>query len=483
MTGTAVSTENTREQSSRIDRARRFRDGLGRRPWIAVSVAVILAAIAFVLLTGMRPEFDAWGFMVWGKQALHWKLDTNSAPSWKPLPFLFTFVYALAGKAQLWLWMFTAVAAAFAGAPLAGRIAYRLTGPSPARPYAPWVAAAFAGVGVLGFFNYGHYLLIANADPMEVTLCLAAIDSHLCRRRRLAWLFLVLASLGRPEAWAPTGLYALWAWRTEPSMRPVLIAGALAIPAMWFGIAGLTSRSWSVASDVALGSTNPLTGNKLAGVIRHLRNLYQWPMQVAVLVSVAVAIARRDRATLILTGLALVWVAVEVAMAYHGWNAPSRYLFAPGAVLVVVAAVGVGRALAAAPGSRLLRLAFPAAAVALVVALFPGARTWERLFHNKVSTERVWREQIEHLGALVSREGATRIRACGQPVSYLGFQPIIAWYLGINTSAIGWDPPSSIASGKPIVLYQIQGESAWVAHPIHTPITRRAPCARLEASS
>ena len=448
-----------------------------------VSAAVVLAAIAFVLLTGMRPEYDAWGFLVWGKQALHWNLDTNAAPSWKPLPFLFTLPYALTGGAQLWLWMFTAVAAAFAGAPLAGRIAYRLTGPSPRRPYAPWVAAAFAGIGVLGLFNYGHYILIANADPMEVTLCLAVIDTHLCGRRRLAWLFLVLASLGRPEAWSVTGLYALWAWRAEPSMRPVLAAGVVAIPAMWFGIAGLTSRSWHVASDNAFASTNPLTGNKLVGVIRHLRDLYQWPMQVAALGSVAIAIVRRDRATLVLTGAALAWVVVEIAMAYHGWNAPPRYLFAPAAVLVVVAGVGVGRALAATPRSPLLRLAFPAIVLALVVALVPAARTWERLTHHKVSGERLWRTQIDHLHTLLARQGATRIFACGQPVTYLGFQPIIAWYLGKNVGDVGWDPTSSISSGKPIVLYQLQSDTRWVAHPMHSPHARAAACARLRATA
>jgi hypothetical protein len=481
MTGAAVSAPAD-DEPTLSGPTRRRGNPIRRHPWVLVAVVVVLAAIAFVLATGMRPEFDAWGFLVWGKQALHWNLNTDSAPSWKPLPFLFTFFYALAGKAQLWLWMFTAVAAAFAAAPIAGRIAHRLTGPSPARPYAPWIAAVFAGVGVLGLFNYGHYILIANADPMEITVCLAAIDSHLCGRRRLAWVFLLLASLGRPEAWAITALYALWAWRAEPSIRGVLVVGAAAIPAMWFGIPALTARNWHVASDVALGSTNPLTGNRFLGVIRHLRDLYELPMQLAVLGSVAIAIVRRDRGTLLLTGAALVWVAVEIAMAYHGWNAPPRYLFVPAAVLVVVAGVGVGRALAATPRSPLLRLALSAAVLAVVIALLPDARERERVVHNKISTERVWREQIDHLGKLVAGQGAARIEACGQPVSYLGFQPIIAWYLGRNVRAIGWDPPSSISSGHPIVLYQIQGETHWTARPMHFPAGRAAACARLRVS-
>ena len=486
MTGTAVSTPSAPEAPVSAEPARpRFRDHVKRHPWVAVSIAVVLAAIAFVLGTGMRPEFDAWGFMVWGKQALHWNLNTDAAPSWKPLPFLFTLPYALAGKAQLWLWMFTAVAAGLASAPLAGRIAYRLTGPTPQRPYARWVAAVFAGVGVLGLFNYGHYLLIANSDPMEITVCLAAIDSHLCGRRRLAWLFLVLAAFGRPEAWALAALYAIWAWRAEPAMRPMLAAGVIAIPAMWFGVAAATSRSWHVASDVALGSTSPLTGNRFLGVIRHFRDLYELPMQLAVLCSVGIAIVRRDRATLLVTGTALVWFAVEVAMAYHGWNAPTRYLFAPAGVLVMVAGVGVGRALAAVPPSRFLRLAFPAAVLALVIALLPAARERERIFHNKVSAEALWRTKIDHLHAILARQGAARIFACGGPVSYLGYQPVIAWYIGKNVSAVGWNPMDSIASGLPIVFYELPdpNQSRWVVRPLHIPSSQRAACNRLLAVS
>ena len=481
MAGTAVSVTSAGRLASTTGAvARRFANPK-RHPWVVVSLLVLGAAIAFVLLTRMRPEFDGYGFLVWGRQALHWNLDTNAAPSWKPLPLVFTLPYALGGRAQLWLWMVTAVAAAFAAAPIAGRIAYRLTGPTVGRPYARWAAAVFAGVGVLGLFSYGHYILIADTDPMEVTLCLAAIDSHLCGRRRLAWLFLVLASLGRPEAWAPTGLYALWAWRAEPSMRPVLTAGAAVIPAMWFGIAGLTSRSWHISSDVALGSTNPLSGNKLSGVIRHLRDLYELPMQLAVLCSIATAVVRRDRATLLVAGAALVWVAVEIGMAYHGWNAPSRYLFAPGAALVVIAGVGVGRALAAAPRPQVLRVLLPAAVVAVVVALLPYARTRERLVHNKIVAEKSWSRQLNRLHAVIRRVGgARRIVACGQAVSYFGFQTILAWEFHENVVDVGWDPPSWIRAGAPIVFFEPEG-AGWIVRPLNVPRTKAAACNAVRA--
>ncbi|MBV9421341.1 MAG: hypothetical protein JOZ98_00385, partial [Solirubrobacterales bacterium] len=163
--------------------ARRF----ARRRWTAALAVVLLASTLFVVLTAMRPAFDAYGWLVWGRQALHWDLNTNAAPSWKPLTFLFTFAYSVVGRGALWLWMVTAVGGAFAAAIFAAKLAYRLTGPASGRPYAPVVAAVFAGLGVLGIDGYWQLILSATSDPMDVTLCLAAIDCHLSGRRRLAW--------------------------------------------------------------------------------------------------------------------------------------------------------------------------------------------------------------------------------------------------------------------------------------------------------
>ncbi len=71
---------------------------------------------------------------------------------------------------------------------------------------------------MLGINTYMHLVLIANSDPLIVAVCLAAIDCHLNRRYRLAFGMLVLASLGRPEAWVFAGLYALWL-REGPDRR------------------------------------------------------------------------------------------------------------------------------------------------------------------------------------------------------------------------------------------------------------------------
>ena len=61
-----------------------------------------------------------------------------------------------------------------------------------------------------------HYVLSAQSDPLIVSLCLGAIDCHLCRRPRWAFGLLVLAALGRPEVWPFLAAYAIWAWLAVP---------------------------------------------------------------------------------------------------------------------------------------------------------------------------------------------------------------------------------------------------------------------------
>ena len=70
---------------------------------------------------------------MWGYQTLHRSLDLGGAPSWKPLPYLFTVPFALFGHYQLWLWMITAASVALAGPVFAARIAFRLWGGSEPR--------------------------------------------------------------------------------------------------------------------------------------------------------------------------------------------------------------------------------------------------------------------------------------------------------------------------------------------------------------
>lgn len=431
------------------------RRGLPRRAaWVLVLVALLGLSTLAVVLSGIRPSYDGFGFLVWGRQVLHWNLNTDGAPSWKPLPFLFTLPYAVTGMLQMWLWMITAVAGAFAGAVFAARATFALVGRCPGRAWAPYVAGAFAAVGVLGVGTYSHLVLIANSDPLIVAFCLGAIDCHLRGRRQLAFWMLVLASLGRPEAWVPTGLYALWAVRAGVHGRSWLLVGLALIPAFWFTIPALTSHSWFISGDLALNQATVIHGNKVLGVISRLRSLYELPMQLAVLAGAAIAVLRRDRATLAVAGAAVLWLIVEVGFAYHGWSAVPRYMIEPASVLVVVAGTAVGRLLAFRPRPLVLRWVGVVPVVALVVALVPVAKTRVRVTHEEIAKGRAAAARINRLHAVIHREGIRRIRSCGQPVSRIGFQSTLAWELHMNVGNVGYNPAKAVTRGNPIVVFE-----------------------------
>ena len=176
-----------------------------RHPWWSTGIGITLLSAVIVFVARTRPGFDPYGWLVWGHQTLSLSLDTNAAPSWKPLPYLFTVPYALAGHYQLRLWMITRSPSPWAGRVFAGRIAYRLVDPPPERRWAAIVAGVFAGLAVLGIQNYSHYILSSQSDPMIVSLCLGAIDCHLYKRPRAAFLLLLLAVAGPARGVAVPG--------------------------------------------------------------------------------------------------------------------------------------------------------------------------------------------------------------------------------------------------------------------------------------
>ena len=157
------------------------------------AAGLLIVSLAIVLYARTRPGYDPYGWLVWGKLTIHLKLDTNGAPSWKPLPYLFTVPYALVGRYALWLWMVTSVAISLSGLIFAWRIAFRLTYSRPERRYASYVAGLFAAAFVLamqdpvGNYNYTHYILSAESDTMIVSLCLLAVDLHLSGHHKAAF--------------------------------------------------------------------------------------------------------------------------------------------------------------------------------------------------------------------------------------------------------------------------------------------------------
>jgi hypothetical protein len=463
----------------------------GRFAFVLGAVVLLGLSLALVLWARTRPSFDAYGWLVWGHQTIAGSLNTNAAPSWKPLPYLFTVPYALFGHYELWLWMVTCVAVSLGGAVAAGRIAYRLTvapnAPMTAlgkeigrgRRYAGLAAGLFAAVALLGIRDWWHYMLSAQSDTMIAALCLGAIDCHLSRRPRWAFALGVLASLGRPEVWPFLGLYAIWCWRAIPSMRWLVVAGIVALGLLWFGIPALTSRSPFVSASNAFGSGRRLRSDRVFGTIDRFLDLHETPVELAALACVVWAAFRRDLTLLVLAAGGAAWVAIEIAFSLHGWPGLGRYMFGAGGVMVVLAAVLVGRLLADLGPWAAAQLHRPGLSVAgtwlgivlaaaLVGSLIPAAVSRARVERRDLHAQRLRTKEINGLtGAVTRLGGPSRLRQCGEPLTRLEYQTVLAWTLRRNVAAVGFKYGEAIRHGNPIVLFTPLGHSGWRVQAVH----------------
>lgn len=464
-----------------------------RRVWLMTGFGVVVVSLILLVWAQTRPGYDPFGWLVWGYQTLHLNLDLGGAPSWKPLPYLFTVPYALAGHDQLWLWMLTAIAVSLAGSIFAGRIAYRVTsggsaeadGSEPIRRAAPMVAGIFAAAAVLGLEDYVHYILSAQSDPMIVTFCLAAIDMHLCGRWRWAFLFAVLGSLGRPEVWPFLAMYSIWAWIRVPSMRAMLYGGIALIAFMWFGIPWITNGRPGLAGQLALHSPRELHQNKVTGTIGRFTELQYLPIWIAALGTTAVAVLRRNGVVLVLAGGVVLWVIIEIAFAFHGFPALPRYMFEAGGVVAVLAGIGVGWALTELPKltRSLPRWSGIPVVVLLVVSLVPGAVARTRSERLDLRHERGRAHQIELLQTTISALGGYRhVRNCGEPVTIVEFASALAWLSHLDVGLVGYLPNIEVRRRYPIVLMLPVPAGGWTVQPWHTRRRQRARCAGLHAA-
>ena len=378
--------------------------------------------------------------------------------------------------------MITSVAISLSGVIFAARIAYKLTDAPPERRWAAYVAGAFAGAALLGITDYMHYVLSAQSDPLIASLCLGAVDCHLSKRPRWAFALLVLASLGRPEVWPFIAAYAIWAWIKVPRCAGWSWRARSCVLALWFGVPGLTSRSFFQAGSNALGSGRAIHGNKVTGIISRFFSLHETSLELLALLSVALAVVHRDRATLILAGAAVAWVIVEIAFALHGWPGVPRYMFPAAAAMVVVAAVGVGRLLTQPPRlSGALGIVGLVLVAAAVVSLVPSALSDARAEHKDLVTQRARTKEIGQLTGVISRlGGAARLRGCGEPLTRLEYQSILAWNLDVNVATVGFKYGPAVASNRPIVLFSPVPEGGWKVQALHQ---RSADCRSLPGAS
>lgn len=384
---------------------------------------LVLAATALAglsLLGPAQPSYDAWAWLLWGREIGQLELSTVDGPAWKPLPVLLTVPLAALGDAAPALWLLIARAGALLAIGLAARLAWRLA------PRARPVAAIVAALAVAATGGWWWHGAVGHTEGLFLALVLAAADRAMDGRHRAALALAFAAALLRPEAWPLLGLYGLWRWRTAEDERPWLLAAPLALAALWFGPelwgSGDLGRSGARARILEPGQPGTAAVPALASLGAALA-LAPLP-----LLAPALAAPRSPARLVLAAGLA--WVALVALMAQVlGTSGEARYAL-PGVALLAVAA-GAGAARLTGSGHGRIALA---AVAAIAVALAPA-----RLADTGAELARV-ADEAELYGSLddaVSAAGGpAAIRALGRPATGRFRGPAVAYVLKVPKARV-----------------------------------------------
>lgn len=386
---------------------------------LAAAATACLALAAGSLALGHEPVYDAWAWLVWGRELGGLGLDLSSGPSWKPLPVVLAVPLSAAGHAAPDLWLVLVRAAWLLALVLAADLACFLA--AERRRGARVAAATFAAASLALLADpvtmWARQGAAGMSEPLLVALVLGALRAQLGGRPRPALALAALAALVRPEVWPLLAVYGAWRWRAEAASRPLIAAIALALPALWFGPGLLT------AGD-ALGSAERAQrdGGGLWEVLVRAAALplaAAWPLAL-------VAVAGRDRRVLALGLGALGWIAIVAAMAAAGFPGLPRFMAPAAAVVGVLSGVGL---------ARLVERRTPAVvalgvALALVTALELPGRAAE-LPHALRTTARIG-DSHDRLRALVDAVGRGPLLRCGHlATSDVLARTALAWELDV----------------------------------------------------
>ena len=143
-------------------------------------------------------------------------------------------------------------------------------------------------------------------------------------------------------------------------------------------------------------------------------------------------------------------------------------MFEPAGVMIVIAAVFVGRLLLDPLDVPIPAWLGVAVVVVLVASLVPTAVSHARDEHKDIPAQRDRTEEIDQLtGAINHLGGPSRFHACGEPLTRLEYQTILAWNLRVNVATVGYKYGPAMNSGRPIVLFTPQPQGGWVVQALH----------------
>ena len=400
----------------------------GRAEVRLVAVAFAVAALS-ALVIAPAPSYDPWAWLLWGREIAHGTLSTAEGPAFKPLTVAATTLLAPLGEAAPVAWVIVARTGAVLAVLLAFRVGRDLGGT------ATGVVAA-VGVALCGdLIGYSA----AGAEPgWTIALALAGVEAWRGRRPRVALACAVGCALLRVEAWPFVLAFGILLWRRRPQDRPLLVACALAVPALWFVPEWLGSgdplRSGARARVPNAGqpATEPVPA---LAALREAAALPLWPLWIGAI------LAPRAARPLLAAGLA--WIALVAVMAQAGFSGEPRYSL-PGAALVAIAGAAGLVALAGAGAARLAppsaaRAYVPAAlvALALLIAAAPKLADLPDLRADQ-AYQRGLAADLRRV--IVAAGGRDSLLACGRP--YVGDLrgPLLAYHLEVEKRRVAFEP-------------------------------------------
>jgi hypothetical protein len=389
-----------------------------------VGACVVIAAASLLLPWALA--FDPQTWVVWGRDAARFALDTRGGPSWKPLPVVATTPLSLTGGAAPALWLIVARTGGLLAIAGAAALGARLGGRA-----AGVAAAALMALSPWWAFNTA----LGNSEGLLAAAVLWAIVAHLVGRRRAALALGTAAALLRPEVWPFLGVYGLWLWRAERAARPAVVVAALVVPLLWafpdlIGMPGLAGASRAARGEPSLGSA-ALEDIPGLAVLADAVSILTVPALLAALIAV-VAGSRTER----VLGLgAAAWVAIVAVMAQAGYAGNPRYLVAAAAVGCVLAGVGAARVTPLLP-----------VVVVVLAAVITVADLRDEL--SDVGRRADRRKALpEMVAAAGGRDALVRCRVRTAP----DVRPLVAWQLDVSMQGIDRPPrpPDTVIRWRP----------------------------------
>jgi hypothetical protein len=431
------------------------RAGAQPRPWRLLLIGCFALAALSLTLPSV-PTYDPWAWIIWGREVAHLDLVTQTGPSWKPLPVIFTTPFSLAGDdgAPL-LWLVVARAGGILAFAMAFRLGQRLAGP---------IAGLIAAGSLILADEFIRNFFRGNSEGILVALCLWAIERHLDGRRRDAFLLGIAAALLRPEVWPFIALYGLFLiaadWRRENKLpiktTALVLGGGFALIVLWFVPEYFGSGDFFRAAARAR-QPNPdsaaFARHPFIEVFNRSASVLSWPVYAGGVIATAAALwafirRRQDGLLLAMGGIGTVLMIAVAAMTQAGFAGNLRYIALPAALVCVLAGAGWVW-LIRTTNARFGTIA--AALLALIVAAVSAPSVIEDIHELDDAGMRIQAE-ADLYGtvpeAIKAGGGAAKLRSCG-PVYTGAFQTqAVAWYMHLHemdSEIFAFPPGSTIA--------------------------------------